>query len=152
MTTFRWGWNILDWLRKPLLALWDLTVIVYFYEILRPNLITILATSLSIFAALLFNLLLLVYDVRGRSRGPNGNTNEIRRRFLRELFSNVSFAILVATGAIVSFLGLVLVYCSSVAQYALSALIYYLVMLFLLTLLMLLKRVHVLLHREGDSG
>ena len=41
-------------------------VLVYFYGNLRPNLITIVATSLSIFAALLFNLLLLVYDANGQ--------------------------------------------------------------------------------------
>ena len=127
-------------------------VLVYFYGNLRPNLITIVATSLSIFAALLFNLLLLVYDAMGKSEGPNGDSNKLRRRFLREVFSNISFAILVAIGAIVSVLTLVLVNCSSAAEYVFSAIIYYLVSLFLLTLLMLLKRVHVLLSHEVGSN
>lgn len=127
-------------------------LLVYFYGNLRPNLITIVATSLSIFAALLFNLLLLVYDAMGKSEGLIGVANGLRRRFLREVFSNISFAILVAIGAIISVLTLVLVSGTALASYVFSAVIYYLVTLFLLTLLMLLKRVHVLLHYEADNN
>ena len=126
-------------------------VLVYFYGNLRPNLITIVATSLSIFAALLFNLLLLVYDAMGKSRDPNENSDKLRRRFLRDVFSNISFAILVAIGAIVLVLALLLVNCCSAAEHIFSAIIYYLVALFLLTLLMLLKRVHILLRNEAGS-
>lgn len=127
-------------------------VLVYFYGELRSNLITIVATSLSIFAALLFNLLLLVYDVIRKSENPAGNQETLRRRFLTEVFSNISFAILVAIIAIVLVLIRVLVDDASVAEHVFSGLVYYLVSLFLLTLLMLLKRVHVLLSREAGSS
>ena len=126
-------------------------VLIYFYGNIRPSLIGIVATSLSIFAALLFNLLLLVYDAMGKSGKLNGNTDGLRRRFLREVFSNISFAILVAISAIVSVLAVVIVNACSAADYVFSVLVYYLVTLFLLTLLMLLKRVHILLRHESEE-
>ena len=84
--------------------------------------------------------------------GSYGNDDTLRRQVLREIFSNISFAILVAIGAIVSVLILALVKGANVAEYVWSVLIIYLVTLFLLTLLMLLKRVHVLLRREADTS
>ena len=125
--------------------------LVYSYGSLQPNLISIVATSLSIFAALLFNLLLLVYDVTEKSKGYREHSNGLRQRFLGEVFCNISFAILVAIGAIVSVLILVLANCSFLAARVLSFIIFYLVTLFLLTLLMLLKRVHVLLRHQTTS-
>ena len=113
--------------------------------------IAIVATSLSIFAALLFNLLLLIYDVTGRSAGSIGGTNRLRQDVLSEVFSNISFAILVAMVAIISVLILLMVDGSPPAERALSAITYYLVTLFLLTLLMLLKRVHTLLQHETKA-
>lgn len=126
-------------------------VLLYSYGSLERNLINIVATSLSIFAALLFNLLLIVYDVMAKVEGSNSNDDKLRRQVLREVFSNISFAILVAIWAIVSILVLVLVNGVNEAEYVWSFLISYLVTLFLLTLLMLLKRVHVLLRRETDN-
>ena len=123
--------------------------LIYFYGDLRPNLLTIVATSLSVFAALLFNLLLLAYDLIGKHAGLDASAIALRRRFLREVVSNISFAILVALTAIVSVLTLVLVNGCSVAEYVFSSMVYYSVTLFLLTLLMLLKRVHVLLYDEA---
>ena len=127
-------------------------IVVYFYGSVQPTLITILATSLSIFAALLFNLLLLVYDAMGKSQQLNGRSDKLRGCFLRELSSNISFAILVAIGAIVCVLALVLVKSNAVAENVISGIIYYFVSLFLLTLLMLLKRVHVLLKHEASTN
>lgn len=122
--------------------------LVYFYGNLQPNLISIVATSLTIFAALLFNLLLIVYDAMGKSADTNSVGSVLRHSFLREVSSNISFAILVAILSIVGVFSLVLVTCCHLAKCVLSGVIYFLVTLFLLTLLMLLKRVHILMHRE----
>ena len=127
-------------------------ILVWFYGILRPTLVSIVATSVSIFAALLFNLLLLMYDAMRKSSDSSGNNDVLRRRFLRELSSNISFAILVAIGTITSLLILVLVEHNCVAEYVFSGLIYYLGTVFLITLLMVLKRVHILLRHEGGSA
>ena len=130
------------------------TLLVVFYGNIKINLITIVATSLSVFTALLLNLLLLVYDAIRKSEDSGGDTSgpELRRRFLGEVFSNISFATLVAIGAIALVLFLVVVEKLPAASRVLSALVYYLVSLFLLTLLMLLKRVHVLIRREINGS
>lgn len=122
-------------------------IMLYFYGILGLSLITILATSLSVFAALLFNLLLLTYDAI-RKVSSTGNSDTLRRDLLKELFSNISFAIFVAIVAIVFVLVVVMLDKATIAQYMLSFFVYYLVSVFVLTILMVLKRMHILLARE----
>ena len=123
-------------------------MLLHFYGTLSPPLTASVTTLLSIFAALLFNLLLIVYDVTGRSE-EDPHRNKLKQQVLQEVFSNISFAILVAICAIVSILNILLFKEVYTAQNVLSVLTFYLVTLFLLTLLMLLKRVHVLLRREA---
>ena len=74
----------------------------------------------------------------------------MRENLFHEIFSNIAFAVLVALMTV----GSVLIYgvtsdCASLlATHLFSAVIYYLGTLFLLTLLMLLKRVYALLSNE----
>ena len=115
---------------------------------LNQGAVGILVTSLSIFAALLFNLLLLIYDVvRKVERGSQG----LKETFLSQIYSNISFAILVS---IVSIIVLLVAYFDlngSCFALATSFAVYYLVTLFILTLFMILKRVHILLSREFED-
>lgn len=120
-------------------------IVAVFYGSLATALVPTVGTFLAIFAALLFNLLLLAYDLIRRSERAAYETAEIRKRLLREIVSNISFAVLVAISAIVLLLVLLLVEGCLWATYALSVAIYYLVPLFVLTLFMLLKRVYSLL-------
>jgi hypothetical protein len=108
----------------------------------------ILVTSLSIFAALLFNLLLLIYDV---VRKVGSGTGELKQRFLSQIYSNISFAILISLLSIIVLLGAYFGLNGSCFALATSFAVYYLVSLFVLTLFMILKRVHVLLSREFDD-
>jgi hypothetical protein len=111
----------------------------------------ILLTSLSVFAALLFNLLLLVYESIQRARSEP-SPDRLKIRILREVYANISFCIIVAVLAIVLLLaGPLRARLSSIAQ-VLVFLIYYLVGVFILTLLMVLKRVHILFSHEFDSS
>ena len=125
-----------------------------FYGSLQESLATMVATFLSISTVLLFNLLLIAYDLIGNKLGSanNNETDALKRRVFFEIFSNISFAILVALVAIVSVLILQLVKGSGAAEYVGSVIIFYLVTLFLLTLLMLLKRIHVLLRAEAGRS
>ena len=127
-------------------------VLIYYYGNLSEELIAVVATSLTIFTALLFNLLLLVYDAIGKSGSPQSASPynaKLREQFLREVFSNISFAILIAISSIVLVLALILVSSPRIADCVLSGAIFFLVTLFLLTLLMLLKRVHILVHQDS---
>ena len=123
-----------------------------FYGKLGSSLVTVFVTSLSIFAALLFNLLLLVYDAMRKAESEDAGPAGLRGKFLRQIASNISFAILVAVVAIVSVLVLMFVGRIPNAVSVVSGLVYFLVTLFMLTLLMVLKRVHILLYTESDSS
>jgi len=132
--------------------------------------------SLSVFAGLLFNLLLLVYDIIGK---PNSNKRPLRATLLKELSSNISFGILISVVTIILLLVFSLATTSDVltnhnvisnninissnntneaydfalldAQtmpYLLAFLIYYLVSIFILNLFMILKRFHIILRSE----
>ena len=118
---------------------------------LPTNLIGVIATSLSIFTALLLNLLLLTYNITRSSASPSDEgIQEMRERLCHEIFSNIAFAVLVAlvtVGAVLTF-GVMSDCASLVDTQVLSAVIYYFGTLFLLTLLMLLKRVYALLSNE----
>ena len=121
----------------------------YFNILLTHNLISILITSLSIFAALLFNLLLLIYDIVQKSK----NENRLKIKFLKEIYSNISFCILIAIWAVV-FLILISISdsrCSTLIFLSFNFIAYYLMVLFLLTLFMVLKRIHVLLYKEVEK-
>lgn len=108
----------------------------------------ILVTSLSIFAALLFNLLLLIYDV---VRKHEPGSRNLRDALLSQVYSNISFAILVSILSIILLLAAYFDLNCSFFTLATSFAAYYLVSLFMLTLFMILKRVHILLSNEFED-
>ena len=114
---------------------------------LNENSANILITSMSIFAALLFNLLMLVYDVVSRGPSPHPPMSDeereyaaIRQRFLSEIFSNISFAIFASVVVVLVLLGLVVV--SGRANRWFSDVVFFCTTIFLMTLFMVLQRVH----------
>jgi len=123
---------------------------------MSSSLVTILITTQSIFAALLFNLLILVYDAirkeqtDGIVNQQNDKTDERnnRRIFLKEIFSNVSFCVLISVVTIVLLIIFSFVTKWKVAKEIISFLAYYFVGVFILSLLMVLKRTHVLISTE----
>jgi len=150
--------------------------IIYFKVILSDQLVNVLVMSLSVFAGLLFNLLLLVYDIIGK---PNSNKRPLRAILLKELSSNISFGILISVITIILLLVFSLVTTSDVLThhniisdninissnntsnaydftlldartipYSLAFLIYYLVSVFILNLFMILKRFHIIIRNE----
>ena len=93
----------------------------------------------------------MAYNITRSSEAPSDEgIKEMREKLFHEIFSNIAFAVLVELVTV----GTVLIYgvmsdCASLlATQILSAVIYYLGTLFLLTLLMLLKRVYALLSNE----
>jgi hypothetical protein len=122
-------------------------IVVFFFSELSDALIPILITSLSIFAALLFNLLLLVHGAISRNVTSTRRFPD-RTKYLREIFNNISFSILVSVLSIV----LLIIYTQFITGCITTAIftffIYYLVLVFILALLMVLKRIHILLGEE----
>jgi hypothetical protein len=122
-------------------------VLVRFRPVLSADLVGVLATSLSVFAALLFNLILLIYDMLNRGNGSGGK-GKLKTALLEEIYNNVSFCILVAIVTLLFLLADFLDIRRPIVQEAIAFVVYYLVGVFVLTLLMVLKRVHILLRKE----
>jgi hypothetical protein len=115
---------------------------------LNKEAVALLVTSLSIFAALLFNLLLLIYDV---VRKIGRESEELKAEFLSQVYSNISFAILVSILSIIVLLVAYFDLDGSWFALSTSFVVYYLVTVFIFTLFMILKRVHILLSREFED-
>lgn len=142
------------------------SVMIQFEIRLNDGFVNALITSFSIFSALLFNLLLLVYSISDKPENKYKNLDALeneriirRRRLLREIYINVSFLILISTIAVVSLLTyflkasncniLVIDICS--LKWLLALIVYYLAAQFILTLLMVLKRIYRLLSRAFET-
>jgi hypothetical protein len=123
------------------------------------SLANILIISLSIFTGLLFNLLLLTYDLVKRNdnkiiglRKEELKTKEdddlkIKGRLLKQIFNNISYSILISLFAVL-ILFLSLLWDNYYYNVILSFAIYFLTINFFLTMLMVLKRTHNLLSSE----
>lgn len=116
-----------------------------FERSMSDNVIAILVSSFSIFAGLLINVLVLIYTVSLRAR-EEFDEGALERDFLREIFANVSYEILVSI-VIVAFLS-VLSLLKDNARVAVSSVIIALSINFVLTLLMVIKRLHILLRKR----
>lgn len=129
--------------------------LVYFRTILNSELANLLITVFSIFAGLLFNLQILMFDIVGKVSDTAGlpgslaSTQSLHRRIsiLENVSLNISFEILLCIFGVlvlaVSTLSKNLVF-----QIFFSLIIFYIVSLFALTLAMVLKRIHTLLIDE----
>lgn len=115
---------------------------------ISENAINILLTSLSVFSALLFNLLLLTYDI---TKKESPQTHPRKFEFLKEIYSNISFAIVIGL-LLITFLLLLLFSPTIFLSMMLTAIIVFLLGLFVLTKLMILKRIYSLLGKEFDTS
>jgi hypothetical protein len=120
----------------------------YFRWTFTDNAINLVITGMSIFAGLMINVLVLIYTVALNTHPVNVTVEEasLEKRFLREIFANISFSI--GTSVTIVVVLAVAFFSASVAQRALSAFAVFLLCNFLLTLLMALKRLHILLSKR----
>ncbi|MGF1981013.1 MAG: hypothetical protein RMY30_036250 [Nostoc sp. CmiSLP01] len=123
---------------------------VYLQIRLNKDLVGILINVFSIFAGLLFNLLILIYDVISKivkSNNPNPNVDKLKIDTLEHLYFNISFEILLSL-FIVILLSVSTLFTNSIANLIFSIFVFSFVITFSLTLLMVLKRVNKLLSHE----
>ena len=110
-----------------------------------------LLTAFSIFAGLLLNLLLLVFSFADRLE-VSGSFQSVRQQLLKEVHSNIAFAILVSMAivvvAIVAVIRLKMASGPSYTGPILTGTLVYFIANFVLTLLMILKRMHILMSQQ----
>lgn len=123
---------------------------------LRENFITILLASYAILTGLLFNLLVLVFDLIRKEAEPQNVDEAVKldwrqkQKLLRETFASISFCVLEGITLSVAALGALLPW--DCLKNTFSFLVYAVTVNFALTLLMILKRIHKLLGAEIDSS
>jgi len=100
----------------------------------------------------LFNLLAIIYGLMDKLKADSKD-DPIKMRFVKEIHVNISFNIFL------SFLLLLLLIiyscqpnnnCFSITDYIFSFLIYFLLILFVLTMLMILNRIYIIMKKENE--
>lgn len=137
--------DVLLFLIIPLLA--ALALVLLLDVRLDVNAINALITSLSVFSGLLFNLLLLIYDLLIKENSEE-DPSTLRRMFLGQIYAHISFSILTAVVSISLLLFLFIKVESPVFVIPITTMVISLVINFILTLLMILQRVHILISKE----
>jgi hypothetical protein len=118
--------------------------LIWFGFLLNKDFVGIICSILSIFVGLFFNVIVIIFDIVKREAGK-----KMKVEFLRELLYNISFTILISVFCIVLSL------CSIIEQvyirYVTNFATYFLAVLFLMTVLMILKRMFMLFSKEIDD-
>jgi len=115
-----------------------------------------LIAAFAIFAGLLLNLLILIYTFSTGSVFPNALA-KTKTRFVRELHDNIAFSVLVSILIVIAALvGVTQLKMKDPQNMAhtgpiLTFVVIYLTANFVLTLLMILKRIHILLSTEIEQ-
>ncbi len=130
-----------------ILPLAPTALMVWYKASLDSNVVSILVTCMSVFAALLFNLILLIYDIIRKDANGTKKT-DTKFKLLKQIYSNISFCILTAILTLLLSLSNFVINDLLPVRVVVVAFVYYLVIVFILTLFMVLKRVHVLLSHE----
>lgn len=113
----------------------------YFKADLTGDSINIIIVSLSIFIGLFFNVILLIFDIIHRDA-----TKKLKNELLKQLLSNIAFTVFLAITIIVfALISLVKYQCFKIVS---EAIVYFLLTVFLVTALMILKRLYKLFNTE----
>lgn len=132
-----------DWyfLMVPLIL--SITAMYFGHKLDKP-MVDIINTSMSIFVGLFFNAILILFDIIKKENDP------LKQKVFRQTLINICFLILTAIIAIL--FGYLSLNDRPVLILVSNFVVYFLLGLFFLTVLMVLKRVYLLLITEFDEN
>jgi cytochrome c biogenesis factor len=115
-----------------------------------------LIAAISIFGGFLFNLLAIIYSQFDKIEiDANKEDNELKKRFVKEIHTNISFcivlSILIVLTLLLSTIDIPLFNYDWLLKKIIIGVNYFLMSLFLLTLTMVLNRVYILLKKESEK-
>ena len=144
-----------------------LSLVLFLDYRLDVDAINALITSLSVFSGLLFNLLLLIYDLLRKENTKDDSkiipeesirdeskeiseevSSSLRRTFLSHIYAHISFTILTAVLSITLLLFLFIKINFPILTISINVAVIFLIINFILTMLMILQRVHILISTE----
>ncbi|HHL71361.1 MAG TPA: hypothetical protein ENJ29_02520 [Bacteroidetes bacterium] len=110
---------------------------------------SMLITSFSIFIGLLLNMLVIIFTLmRWESGKQMPAQNKLKAELLKELYSNLSFTILTSVFIVIILFSVFLG--ESIFLTIFSGIAFFMIGVFFFSLLMILKRIHIMLSREFD--
>lgn len=109
------------------------------------NILQIVIAVLSIFVGLLLNVIVLLFDIMNKE-----STRLLKINLLQEVLANVSFTILLSIATILVILPTMLPKNYGLALQIFNGITYYFLILFLLNIIMILKRVYALFFDESE--
>lgn len=133
-----------DWFVFLLVPLAIAGVLVWMGVDLSERATNIIITSLAILVGLLFNVIVLLFDLVSKD-----GSRKLKNRILKEVLANITFAVLIAIVAII--LTLLTSLPNIWVVRAVEIVLYFLLTKFLLTCLMVLKRIYALFRNEMDE-
>lgn len=133
-----------DYLTFLIIPLIVTGILLWFNVYLSDSAINIIISTLSILVGLLFNVVVLIFDIIKRD-----STNKIKNIVLKQILSNIAYTILISIVTIILTLLTFINNCCT--KIIFNALIYLILTNFTLTVLMILKRMFHLFHTELDE-
>lgn len=133
-----------DYLVFLILPILIASALIYFQVLLGTEATSIIITTLAILVGLLFNAIIIIFDIVKRDA-----SKRIKNKILKELLANISFVILLSIFAILFTLITFIKhdYLTLIATWIL----YFLLSVFLFTVLMIMKRMYILFKNEIDE-
>jgi energy-coupling factor transporter transmembrane protein EcfT len=120
------------------------SLLLFFSIKLNESAISIIITTLSILVGLLFNVIVIIFDIIKRD-----NTKKVKNEILHQLLTNISYGILISILIIV--LTLITYFSNCYVNLISTWFVYFLLGNFFMTILMILKRMYLLFLNELDE-
>lgn len=119
-------------------------VFLYFHKLLTENIVNALITAFSIFVGLLLNIILIIFAIVNNS---NGKLPSLKLRLLEHLYANSIYTLLLSTILVIILIVLLVLneWTSCLLIFIFSFVVYFGITHFIMTLLMIFKRLYVLL-------
>lgn len=129
------------------------SILVWKNKLLTENTVNTLITAFSIFAGLLLNVIFILYDIIGKL-GKDASYSEKKKSLIEHLYANSLYALLISTLVLII---LILVTITEIWKGSdsmlliFSLVVYFSVGHFLMTLIMIIKRLFILLFTQIED-
>jgi len=123
-------------------------------NLLTRNAVNTLITAFAIFTGLLLNVIFILFDIVDKSWRKTVQVSENRTKLLKHLYANSLYSLFISAVILVLLIGATISELwdgNSSILVITSVIVYFLVFHFLITLLMILKRLFVLLFRHFED-
>lgn len=151
-TLYNYNTKKMDWLSIfiDLILPFIISILFIYYKIIIiTREFTVILTAFSVFAALLLNLMILIYSIMNKERDKEEKTQDNQKLgLLKETYENIQFTVLSSVIIILLILIMLFIPFNIYLELTLSFIVYYFIFTFIFTLFMILKRTHAIMSNE----